>query len=76
MVSCFKGGFRTSTFVAHHIASEHAILGIRACGEGIGEDLYMAIEECQAWLLVKCSSHEEEEVLFISTRIIPHHSST
>ena len=30
-------------------ASEHDVLGIRACGEGIGEDLYMAIEQPEAW---------------------------
>ena len=30
-------------------ASEHDVLGIRAAGEGIGEDLYMAIEQSEAW---------------------------
>ena len=30
-------------------ASEHDILGIHASGERIGEDLYMAVEEREAW---------------------------
>ena len=30
-------------------ASEHGILGIRSSSEGIGEPLYMAVEEPEAW---------------------------
>ena len=30
-------------------ASDHDVLGIRASGEGTGEDLYMAIKQSEAW---------------------------
>ena len=51
-----QSGWDPDTFLGKVIASlemryarEHDVLGIRACREGTGEDLYMAIEEPEAW---------------------------
>ena len=51
-----QSGWDPDTFLGKVFASlekrfaiEHDVLGIRASGEGTGEDLYMAIEQSEAW---------------------------